>query len=173
MTKAFLVLLLGVAVLAIPSVMDPGARAGSGTVKIAVLDLERAIYETSVGKDAEVKFEKLRKQKQQELDKELKSLNKYAAELDKQATVLKAEVLAEKRKDLDGKLVTLQQLYTDLEKSLAGERAKLVKEVLKQASPFIEELAAAEGVDVIVDQAAVVWSSQTVDLTDELTAKMK
>ncbi len=171
--RSLILAALGVGLLAAPSVIGPGARANSTTTKVAVLDLERAIYETTMGKEAEAKFEKLRAKKQAELTKETKSLNKYAAELDKQATVLKADVLAQKKKELDEKLVALEQLYRDLERNLAGERAKLVKEILKQATPFIEELAATEGVDVIVDQGAVVWSSQTVDLTDELTAKMK
>lgn len=166
-------LILGASLLAVPSLFGRGATAGSTTTKVAVLDLEKALYATSAGKEAEEKFTKLSKKKQAELDKEQKSLQKYAAELDKQATVLKADVLEQKKAELNEKFVALQQLYMKLEKELAGERAKLVQAALKSASPFIEELAAAEGVDVIVDSAAVVWSSQTVDLTDELTAKMK
>jgi len=169
------VFLLGVALLAAPTLIGDGggARAGSGSVRVAVLDLERALYDTKAGKEAQDKLDKLAKKKQAELDKEQKSLQKYAAELDKQATVLKPEVLEQKKAELNDKFVALQQLYLKLEKELAGERAKLVREALKQATPYIEELAAAEGVDLIVDSAAVVWSSQTVDLTDALTAKMK
>lgn len=174
MTKLLAVLVLGVAALALLAVVDRGgATAATGTVKVAVIDLEAAIYGTTAGKEAGAKLEKLRKEKETELEKEIKSLNKYAAELDKQATVLKADVLADKRKDLQDKMIALEQLRAESQRELAGEQAKLIKEILKQANPYIEELAAAEGVDVIVDQAAVVWSSQTVDLTDELTAKMK
>jgi outer membrane protein len=168
--------LLGVALLAFPLVADVvrPVEAGGGTgVKIGVIDLERTLYDTPAGKRADEKFEKVRKKKQGELDKKQKELKKYAAELDKQATVLKPEVLKEKKAELEKKFVELQQLLVKLEKDLAGERTKLIESLLEQAGPYIEELAKSEGVDVIIDSSAVVWASKTIDLTDELHAKMK
>jgi outer membrane protein len=149
------------------------ATASGTTVKVAVVDLERTLYETPAGKRADENFEKTRKKKQAELDKKQKELQKYAAELEKQATVLKEEVLKEKRAELEKKLVELQQLYVKLERSLAEERTKLIQDLLKQAAPHIEKLAGDEGIDIVVDASAVVWSSKAVDLTDKLNKKMK
>lgn len=167
--------LLGVALMALPFVAQPLglAQAGGATAKVAVIDLERTLYETPAGKRADKKFEDARKKKQGELDKKQKELQKYAAELDKQATVLKPDVLKTKKAELEKKFVELQQLYVKLEKDLAGERAKLIDELLKQARPHVEALAKAEGVDLIVDASAVVWTSKAIDLTDKLNAKMK
>jgi outer membrane protein len=167
--------LLGAALLAVPLIAElatPVEAAGS-TLKVAVIDLDRTLYETPAGKRADEKFEKARKKKQSELDKKQKELQKYAAELDKQATVLKPDVLKEKKAELEKKFVALKELYLRLEKDLAGERAKLIEELLEQAGPHIEELAKAEGVDLIVDASAVVWANKAIDLTDELNAKMK
>ncbi len=177
MNRFLVTALLGTALVAVALVGQFGsvgtADAGGGTVKVAVIDLERTLYETPAGKRADEKFAKLRKKKQAELDKKQKDLQKLAAELDKQATVLKPEVLKEKRAELEQKFVELQQLYVKLEKDLAAERTKLIQELLKKASPFIEEIAKAEGVHVIVDASAVVWSDKAVDLTDALNKKMK
>ena len=175
MKRFALAAVLGVALLAVPFVTQIGgvAEAGGTTMKIAVVDLERTLYETPAGKRADEKFEKARKKKQDELDKKQKELQKYAAELDKQATVLKPDVLKEKKGELEKKFVELQQLYVKLEKDLASERTKLIEGLLEQAGPLIEELAKAEGVDLIVDKSAVVWASKTIDLTAKLNAKMK
>lgn len=175
MNRISFVAWLGVALLAVPLAADVVApvEAGGTTIKVGVIDLERTLYETAAGKRADAKFEKARKKKQGELDKKQKELQKYAAELDKQATVLKADVLKEKKAELEKKFVELQQLYVKLEKDLASERTKLVDEVLEQAEPLIAELAKSEGVDLIVNASAVVWTSKTIDLTDELNAKMK
>jgi outer membrane protein len=152
----------------------PGhAEASGSAARVAVVDLERTLSETPAGKRADAKFETARKKKQGELDKKQKELQKYAAELDKQATVLKPEVHREKRAELEKRFVELQQLYVKLEKDLAGERAKLIQELLKQAGPHIEQLAKSQGVDLVVDASAVVWANKTVDLTDKLNAKMK
>jgi outer membrane protein len=149
------------------------ADAGPATVKVGVIDLERTLYDTPAGKRASEAFEKARKAKQDELDKKQKDLQKAAADLDKQATVLKPDVLKAKKEELEKKFVEVQQLYMKLEKDLAGERAKLIQELLKKASPIVQDIAKAEGVHVIVDQSAVVWADPAVDLTDKLNAKMK
>jgi Skp family chaperone for outer membrane proteins len=60
-----------------------------------------------------------------------------------------------------------------LERDLAGERANLIQDLLKQATPIIEEIAKQEGVDLIVDQSAVLWADKKIDLTEKLNAKMK
>lgn len=143
------------------------------TAKIGVIDIERTLYDTPAGKRANEAFEKTRKDKQAELDKRQTELKKLDADLGKQASVLKPEVLAQRRGELEKKFVELQQLYVKLERDLAGERTKLVQELLKKANPLVQEIAKAEGVTLIVDQNAVVWSDPAVDLTAKLNAKMK
>ena len=143
------------------------------TTKVAVIDLEQTLYETPGGKRAAESFDKTRKAKQAELDKQQKDLQKAAGELDKQAAVLKPDVLAQKKGELEKKFVALQQVVVKLERDLAGERTKLLQDVLTQAGPIIESLAKAEGVNIVVDRSAALWVDPAVDLTDKLNAKMK
>ena len=86
---------------------------------------------------------------------------------------MKPEAFQQKRDDLEKQFVALQQTYVKLEKDLAGERTKLIQDLLKQAGPKIEAIAKAEGVSLIVDREAVVWASPDVDLTPKLNAEMK
>jgi outer membrane protein len=147
--------------------------AGPPTTKIAVIDLEKTLYETPAGKRAAEAFDKSRKGKEAELGKKQKDLQKAAAEHDKQAAVLKPDVLAAKKGDLEKQFVALQQTYVKLERDLAGERTKLLQDILAQAGPIIETLAKAEGVNLVVDRSAVLWVDPAVDITDKLNAKMK
>jgi len=141
--------------------------------KVGVIDIDCTLPSTSAGKGANDSFEKARKKKQDELNKKQDELKKADADLDKQKTVLKADVYAAKRQDLEKKFVELQQTYVQLERSLAQERATLIQDILKQASPKIEAIAKAEGVNIILDREAVVWADKTVDLTAKLNAEMK
>jgi outer membrane protein len=142
-------------------------------MKVGVIDLEKTLYDTPAGKRASEAFDKTRKAKQSELDKKQKDLQKAAGELDKQAAVLKPDVLAQKKGELEKKFVELQQTYMKLERDLAGERTKLVQDLLKKAGPIIEDIAKSEGVHIIIDQSAVLWGDPAVDLTAKLNAKMK
>ncbi len=141
--------------------------------KVGVIAIDSTLSTTPAGKRANDSFEKTRKAKQTELDKKQEELKKADADLDKQKAVLKPDVYAAKRQELEKKFVELQQVYVKLERDLAGERTKLIQDLLKQASPKIEALAKAEGVNIILDREAVVWADKTVDLTAKLNAEMK
>ncbi|MBV8760832.1 MAG: OmpH family outer membrane protein [Deltaproteobacteria bacterium] len=141
--------------------------------KIGVIDLDNTLSSTPAGKRANDAFEKTRKAKQAELDKNQQDLKAADADLEKQKAVLKPDVYAQKRQELEKKFVDLQQTYVKLERDLAGERTKLIQDLLKLASPKIEAIAKAEGVNIIVDREAVVWADSAVDLTPQLNAQMK
>jgi outer membrane protein len=141
--------------------------------KIGVIDIENTLTTTAAGKRANEQFEKTRKSKQAELDRQQTELKKLGADLEKQQAVLKPEVFKQKREELEKKFVALQQVYVKLERELASDRTKLIQELLKQAQPRIEKIAKAEGVTVILDQSATVWSDPAVDLTQKLNAEMK
>jgi outer membrane protein len=141
--------------------------------KIGLIDIDNTLSTTPAGKRANDAFEKTRKTKQAELDKQQTDLKKAQADLDKQQQLLKPDVFAQKRSDLEKKFVELQQTYVKLERDLAGERTKLIQDLLKQAGPLIEKIAKAEGVTLIVDREAVVWADPAIDLTPKLNAEMK
>ena len=141
--------------------------------KIGIIDIENTLSTTPAGKRANEAFEKTRKAKQAELDRQQTELKKAAADLEKQQAVLKPDVFKQKRDELEKKFVALQQIYMKLERELASDRTKLIQDLLKQAEPKIEKLAKAEGVQLIIDQSATVWADPSVDLTKQLNAEMK
>ena len=173
MNRVTVIACLGLGLLASPLVLQTAQSAETAATRIGVIDLEKTLYETPAGKRASDAFDKTRKAKQAELDKRQKDLQKAAAELDKQAAVLKPDVLTEKKKVLEKQFVELQQTYMKLERDLAGERTKLVQDVLAKATPIIEQIAKDEGVMMILDHSAVLWRDDSVDLTAKLNAKMK
>jgi outer membrane protein len=161
---------LGLMVSPILSGLSTGAVPAS---KIGVIDLDNTLSSTPAGKRANDAFEKTRKAKQAQLDKQQQDLKAADADLEKQKAVLKPDVYNQKRQDLEKKFVDLQQTYVKLERDLAGERTKLIQDLLKLAGPKIEAIAKAEGVNIIVDREAVVWADAAVDLTPKLNAQMK
>jgi Skp family chaperone for outer membrane proteins len=140
--------------------------------RIGVID-ETALLATPAGKRAFEPFEKARKQKQTDLDKNQADLRKAAADLDKQKPVLKEDVYKAKRDELEKKFVELQQTYLKLERELAADEAKAREALAKQAGPQIEKVAKAEGVSIIIERGAIVWADATMNLTDKIVAELK
>ena len=149
------------------------AKSAVPAPKIGVIDLDNTLSTTPAGKRANDAFEKTRKGKQAELDNQQQDLKAAAADLEKQKAVLKPEAFNAKQEELQKRFVELQQVYVKLERDLAGERTKLIQDLLKQAGPKIEQIAKEQGVNIIVDREAVVFADKEVDLTAVLNAQMK
>jgi len=164
---------LGLMVSPLVGSLHSAQSAVPATVKVGVIDIENTLSTTPAGKRANEAFEKTRKAKQAELDKQQTELKKAGADLEKQQAVLKPDVFKAKREELEKKFVALQQTYMKLERELASDRTKLIQDLLKQAEPRIEKIAKAEGVQLIIDQSATVWADPSVDLTKKLNAEMK
>src|SRR5580698_7962072 len=130
---------LGIGFMVSPLAMHFADSAVPINPKIGMLDIERTLTETPAGKRANDAFEKTRKAKQAELDKEQADLKKADSDLDKQATVLKPEVLRDKKAELEKQFVALQQTYVKLERDLGAERQKLIQSLLQQADPVIKD----------------------------------
>jgi len=164
---------LGLGLMVSPLLSSPAGSAVPANPKIGVIDIEDTLSTTPAGKRANDAFEKTRKAKQAELDKRQEDLKKADADLDKQKTVLKPEAYSARRAELEKKFVDLQQTYVKLERELATDRTKLIQGLLKQAEPLIAKIAKAEGVHLIIDHSATVWTDPAVDLTAKLKAEMK
>jgi outer membrane protein len=149
------------------------ARSAVPAPKIGIIDLDNTLSTTPAGKRANDAFEKTRKTKQGDLDKKQEELKHATADLDKQKAVLKPDVYDSKRAVIEKAFVELQQTYVKLERELAGERTKLIQDLLKLAGPKIELIAKAEGVNLIIDREAVVFADPSIDLTQKLNAEMK
>jgi len=164
---------LGLGLMVSPMLSGLGHSAVPASPKIGVIDIENTLSTTPAGKRANDEFDKTRKSKQAELDKQQEALKQASADLDKQKAVLKADVYETKRSELEKKFVDLQQTYVKLERELAAARTELVQKLLKSAEPKILDIAKAEGVQIIIDQSATIWIDPAVDLTAKLNAQMK
>jgi outer membrane protein len=164
---------LGVGLMVSPLLSGLGRTAVPANIKVGLIDIDNTLSTTPAGKRANDAFEKTRKAKQAELDKKQADLKRSEADLEKQKQVMKPEAFQAKSEELQKAFVELQQTYVKLERDLAGERTKLIQDLLKQAGPKIEAIAKAEGVTLIVDREAVVWADPAIDLTPKLNAEMK
>ena len=152
-------------------------QVAGGTVpaqpKIGAIDVARTFVESAAGKRVNAQFDKVRKDSQADLDKKKNDFLKAKADLEKQASVLKAEVLAQKKGELEKQLHDLEEYANKLDTELAKKEQESLDTLLSQAEPIIKKIAAKEGVSLIVDNKAIVWADPSMDLTAQLIAEMK
>src|SRR5271165_1918015 len=145
----------------------PAAAQGTG-MKVAVVDVQRAVMQTEDGLRAQATLKKLFDSRQQELNKRQTDLQKQKEDIDKQAKVLSQGALQKKVDDWQKQMVELQTTFVEYNKELEKKQKELTDPIFERVISAIKRLAGSDGYDLIVDRATVAYSRSDLDLTDRV-----
>jgi len=144
---------------------------GSGwaaELKIAYVDIQRAINESNAGKDAKKaitkdveKFQRLVADKQRELQTMKESF-------EKQALMLTPDARANKEKEYQNKLREFQRWGEDTQNELNQKRMEIERNISIALVKVIQKLGADEGYTLVLEknENIVLFVSKTIDITD-------
>jgi outer membrane protein len=140
-------------------------------VRLAVVDMQRAILETEEGRRAKNQLKKLFESRQEQLNDRQESLKRLKADLEKQERVLSRDALQKRMSEYQEQLVSLQKNYMEYQQELAQREAALTKEILVNLQGVVRQIGTAEGYTAIFDQSGIVWAPTHIDLTDRVIAE--
>ncbi|HEY8039629.1 MAG TPA: OmpH family outer membrane protein [Polyangiaceae bacterium] len=159
-------LLLAAAFAALVSLF--GGTAAAQSMKVAVVDVQRAVMQTEDGLRAQATLKKLFDSRQQELNKRQVDLQKQKEDIDKQSRVLSQTALQKKVDDWQKQMVELQTTFVEYNKELEKKQKELTDPIFERVVGAIKRLAGTDGYDLIVDRATVAYSRSDLDLTDRV-----
>ncbi len=139
-------------------------------IKVAVVDLQRALQETEDGRRAKRQLKKLFKRRQTELDRRQNELKKLKEQIEKQKDVLSREALRKKLEDYQKRFVELQSTYVEYQRELAQKEAQLTQRILQRMQRIVRRIGQSKGYTVILEanEGGVLWAPNHIDLTDEV-----
>jgi outer membrane protein len=146
------------------------AHAAGDKIKIAFVDLRRALNETTEGKAAMKKLTGLKEKLQKQISAEEKKIMKMKETLEKQRDILTKETLEKKAEEYMRLVNELQQSYGKFQRELGAKEQELTQGILQKMQSIIVEIGRSDGYTMIYDRSsgAVVWAPAHLDLTDKL-----
>ncbi|MEO8876450.1 MAG: OmpH family outer membrane protein [Polyangiaceae bacterium] len=144
-------------------VVAPAARAD---VKVAVIDVQRAVMQTEDGLRAQASLKKMFDSRQQELNKTQQDLAKEKDDLEKQSKTLSQAAMQKRAEDWQKKMMSLQQVFVDYNKELEKKQKELTDPIFEKVMAIVKRLATAEGFDMVMDKQTVAYARADLDLTD-------
>jgi outer membrane protein len=143
-------------------------RPAAAEVKVAVVDVQRAVMQTEEGLRAQATLKKLFDNRQQELGKRQVELQKQKEDIDKQGKVLSQQALQKKVDDWQKQMVELQGTFVEYNKELEKKQKELTDPIFERVLGAIKRIAGQDSLDLIVDRATVAFSRSDLDLTDRV-----
>ncbi|MGH7440939.1 MAG: OmpH family outer membrane protein [Polyangiaceae bacterium] len=137
-------------------------------MKMAVVDVQRAVMQTEDGLRAQATLKKLFDSRQQELNKKQIDMQKQKEDIDRQSHVLSAQALQKKVEDWQKQMVELQSTFSEYNKELEKRQKELTDPIFERVVGVIKRVAGTDGYDLIVDRATVAFARSDLDLTDRV-----
>jgi outer membrane protein len=135
-------------------------------MKVAVIDVQRAVASTEDGLRAQATLKKLFDSRQQELNKKQTELQRQREDIDKQSKVLPQASLQKRMEDWQKQMLELQQVFLEYNKELEKKQKELTDPVFERVMTIIKRLATSENIDLVVDKTTVAYVRGDLDLTD-------
>jgi outer membrane protein len=141
---------------------------------IAVVDVQKVVNESIIGKAARSNLEREMQKAKVKLSTLQADFEKQKSDLEKQSAVLSGAALEERREGLAKKQRDVQRTYQDMQEQLARLNDKEIKTVVDEVNTVVKELAKDRSYEFVFerDRQAVVYAAPKLDITDEVIAKL-
>ena len=142
-------------------------QAARAEMRVAVVDVQRAVMQTEDGLRAQANLKKLFDSRQQELNKRQQELAKQKEDIDKQAKVMSQTALQKKVDDWQKQMVELQTTFVEYNKELEKKQKEMTDPIFERVMGIVKRLATTENFDLVIDKQTVAYVRTDLDLTDK------
>jgi len=148
----------------------PALPASAADFKVGIVDLQRALNESSSGKKAKDQFKGEFEKMQNGLKSEKDSLDRLKEDLDKKSAVLSDDQKKAKMEDFERRRRDLRRKLEDSDAELRKKDQELTGSILKDLAVVIQEIGEREGYTVILENSSssVLYGSKSIDITDSV-----
>ena len=148
----------------------PALPASGADFKVGIVDLQRALNESSSGKKAKDQFKGEFEKMQGGLKAEKDSLDRLKDDLDKKSAVLSDDQRKSKMEDFERRRRDLRRKLEDSDAELRKKDQELTGNILKDLAVVIQEIGEREGYTIILENSSssVLYGSKSIDITDSV-----
>ncbi|NOZ69111.1 MAG: OmpH family outer membrane protein [Deferribacteres bacterium] len=165
MRKTVFVIILSVFALAL--------SAQASDLKIACVDLNRALNQSDEGKKAIKILEEMRRANKERLIKKNEEIKKIEEEIAKQASILNPEAIKKKKEEREKLIRDFQRLRQDSQDEYRKKENDFVQKIFGEMRVILTEIADKEGYTVVFEknESGILYISKKLDLTDKLISE--
>lgn len=139
-------------------------------VKIAVVDIQRALSESTAGAKAQKQYEKKVREAQEDLDEKKNAYEQKREKYSKKRDSLSEGARVEQEEELVGLERDLKRTFQDVQNDLRRRNAKVVGELVEKLRKVVDGVGKEGGYDVILERSsqAVLFANSSYDITDKV-----
>ena len=150
----------------------PLSTFAAASVKVGVVDMNKAMSLVNKGKKAKSRLESSKRSSDSAIKNQQASLQKMEADFKKKAVALSDEAKAKAAQEFQKKMMAYQKLVQESSMKLQKEAMAASQPILNELQGLIPSIVKAAQVDIVMEKTVggLLFAAQQVDLTDKLIA---
>ena len=145
---------------------------GQEMVKVGVLHVARAIFESEEGKSEMADLQKKVDAKQEEFAKQQKEIQDLQAQIQRQGATLNQEAQAALARNLENKQISFQRATEDAQKEFSQLRQDIFNRIGRKIAAEVQKYATENNFYLILDSSSqnsqVLYNTSSVDITTDI-----
>jgi outer membrane protein len=141
-------------------------------VKIGVINTQRILEESKIGKSIINELEALRMERKKELDSLNAEIESLKNSLETQSSLLSTEAKRNKEDELLKKQTTLRRKVEDYENELRSRQDTVLQTITVRIEKILDNLGKEQGYTIILNEAVALYFSAEIDITDEIIKRL-
>lgn len=142
--------------------------------KIGVIEVQKIVQESAVGKESLARVQKVQQAKQEDLEKRKKELRDMEQKIQDQGKSLSEDAMEKLQKDYQAKALDLKRFQDDATRELEESQRKELGELEKRIMPVINEVAREQGYALVFNKfnsGLLFADDKAVDLTEAVITR--
>lgn len=136
--------------------------------KVGVVDMQRVISESQIGKQAREKFQAEVKKAEAELLKEKQELERLKGDLDKKGALFRAEEKQDLGRQFQRRYRDYQRAVQSSQEELRQRENEMAAQILDGVREVVVEIGKKEAFTLILGQSQTLYNGKTIDITDKV-----
>ena len=156
--------------LALGGALPALGTATGAEVRIAVVDMQRALNECEAGRKAKDQVKSKFERSQDQLRKQREDIDHMKEDYDRKALVLKDEERRNLEKDLENRSLDFKRRYEDFQRDLKRTDAELTSSIVEELYGIVRDYGAKNGYSLVLEASsgALLYNDKAADITDEI-----
>lgn len=144
------------------------ATTARADVKLAYVDIQRALNDCRNGKSAKQEFRGRLERVQSQLQGEQSEVQRLKDELDKKGPLMQPDQLQSLQQEYTRKLRDFQDDYKNTRDSLQEKDNEITGAIVRDLATIVRQIGQKDGYTMVMEKGNLLWAVPSVDITDDV-----
>jgi outer membrane protein len=137
-------------------------------VRLAYVDIQRALNECRAGKEAKTQFRGRIERLQSQLEGEQNEVEQLKRELEQKGSLMQPDQRQNLEDDYEKKLRRFQDDYKNSRDELQEKDNEITGAIVKDLATVVREIGAKNGYTMVMEKGTLLWAIPATDITDQV-----